>query len=338
MAIFCWRGPFTWLRTHRKSRTLLILLTLFVLLNFFAYMHARAMLNYGSYHGQSPEPARLTFLRKIKAVVAGVSSPRPETTAIMSTAEFPVDVVTLQTTDGMQLEGWYSPCDAAKGTVLCFHGYASSREAILPQAKFFRQLGYNVLLIDFRGSGGSQGHRTTIGCDESHDVAAAVGYVKSRGAATPLILYGQSMGAAALLRAIAKNGITPDAVIIESVFDRMLTTVQNRFHLIGLPSFPGANLMVFWGGVHIGHWAFSHNPAEYAPHCTCPALVLHGELDVHAKLIEGQSVYEQLAGPKKMVVFPGVPHSSLIIAKRELWANSVQEFLNTAVPSIPKAD
>lgn len=81
------------------------------------------------------------------------------------------------------------------------------------------------------------------------DVAGSMAYVRAISPHQPLILYGQSMGGAAIMRAIDVNDIQPDAIIIEAVFDKMLSTVQNRFSAMGLPSFPGAHLLVFWGGV-----------------------------------------------------------------------------------------
>jgi hypothetical protein len=53
------------------------------------------------------------------------------------------------------------------------------------------------------------------------------------------------MGAAAVLRAVARCGVQPDAIIVESVFDNMLNTVRHRFEAMGVPSFPGAQLLVF---------------------------------------------------------------------------------------------
>ena len=42
------------------------------------------------------------------------------------------------------------------------------------------------------------------------------------------------------------------AVVVESVFDRLLSTAENRFHSMGIPAFPMARLLIFWGG---GAWA-----------------------------------------------------------------------------------
>ena len=56
-----------------------------------------------------------------------------------------------------------------------------------------------------------------------------------------------------------------DAAVLECPFDTMLNAVRARFTAMGLPSFPGAGLMVFWGGWQHGYNAFAHNPVNAPP-------------------------------------------------------------------------
>ena len=51
----------------------------------------------------------------------------------------------------------------------------------------------------------------------------------------------------AILRAIAEYEVKPQRVIIEAVFDKMMSTVANRFTAMGLPAFPGTQILIFWG-------------------------------------------------------------------------------------------
>jgi alpha-beta hydrolase superfamily lysophospholipase len=143
----------------------------------------------------------------------------------------------------------------------------------------------------------------------------------------PLILYGRSMGGAAALRAVADLGVGPDAVIVESVFGQLLTAVRNRFALMGVPSFPGAELLVFWGGVQIGSSGFGHNPEEYARGCSCPTLVLHGANDRHATPEEATAIYENLGGAGELKIFSKAGHTSLCLAEPDHWREVVASFL-----------
>ncbi|NJR40440.1 MAG: hypothetical protein HC781_18420 [Leptolyngbyaceae cyanobacterium CSU_1_4] len=87
-----------------------------------------------------------------------------------------------------------------------------------------------------------------------------------------MILYGASMGAVAVMRAVAIEKIEPVALILESPFDRLLNTVRHRFEVMGIPSFPSAELIVFWGGVQLGIDGFNHNPVDYARSIDCPRI------------------------------------------------------------------
>jgi alpha-beta hydrolase superfamily lysophospholipase len=59
---------------------------------------------------------------------------------------------------------------------------------------------------------------------EAEDVAAAFVYARESWPGQPIVLYGVSMGSAAILRAVAVEGVRPAGLILEGAFDRLLTT------------------------------------------------------------------------------------------------------------------
>jgi alpha-beta hydrolase superfamily lysophospholipase len=244
----------------------------------------------------------------------------------------------ISTDDGLRLEAWLLAPPKPKGTVVLFHGYATCRSSLLEQGRAFHDLGFAAVLVDFRGSGGSDGSATALGYHEAQDVSAAVRHLQTLGMPRPVVLYGQSMGGAAVLRSIATLDVQPDGIILESVFDRMLGTVRNRFALMGVPAFPAAELLVFWGGVQAGISGFSHNPVEYARACNCAALVLHGTEDQNARLEEGRAIFNNLAGSKEMVEFAGAGHTSLYKVEAELWTAVVGQFLAKQVEVVSRSN
>jgi dipeptidyl aminopeptidase/acylaminoacyl peptidase len=300
-----------------------LVLTVF---NFLAFQHARGMLTFSDTGTRTPPPQSLSAWQKLRVLVCGIRVPRPTNTRSPHDLGLPFETHRIPSSQGAVLETWLLSSSPSQGVVLLFHGYAGAKSSLLPEALALHELGYTTVLVDFRGSGGSNGQTTSLGYYEADDVAAAVRHIRSLGLTGPLILYGQSMGGAAVLRSVAQ-GVRPDAIIVESVFDRMLTTARNRFALMGAPAFPAAELLVFWGGVQVGFSGFEHNPAEYARSCDCPALVLHGEEDQNAKLEEGMAVYENLPGIKWMASFPGVGHTSLYGAAPQRWRQAVRQFL-----------
>ena len=198
-------------------------------------------------------------------------------------------------------------------------------------------MGLSVLLIDFRGSGDSSESYTTIGFDEAEDVAASVRYARANLPHGKIILYGQSMGAAAILRAVNNCGVHPDAIIAEAVFDNMLSTVRHRFGAMGVPSFPSAELLVFWGGRQAGFNGFRHNPVEYARSVDCPILFLHGDADRKAHIDEARSVFAAVPGKKQFRAFPNLGHESPAVRFPIEWKDTVRPFLKELVIAAPFA-
>lgn len=316
-----------WIRRHPWRATALVLLVGFLLLNVFAWQHAHAMLHFTVAGARTRGPQDLTLGEKLEALVFGITVPRPGNSRTPAALGLPFETVRFAAADGLGLQGWLIQPPQPKGTVLLFHGYAAASSVLLNEAAAVHEMGFAALLTDFRGSGGSDDSCTSLGYLEALDVAGAVEHASARGLPRPFVLYGQSMGGAAILRAVAALRVQPDGVILDSVFDRMLNAVRNRFDIMGLPSFPTAELLVFWGGQQVGFSAFDHDPAEYARACECPVLVLHGAGDRHATPEGAQDIHDALAGEKEFALFPEASHSSLRITDEPRWTLAVSQFL-----------
>ena len=223
-----------------------------IALNLLAYRHAFAMMHFTAGSPRTHEPEKLTLGQKCKVLLCGVNIPRPQAKASAIDLGPATRGLRLEGTNGIALGAWYCPGSIEKPLVILFHGYSAEKSSMLPEAKAFLEMGLSVLLVDFRGSGDSSESYTTIGFAEAEDVASAVGYAHAHLPHRKVILYGQSMGAVAILRAVHSCGVQPDAIIVEAVFDQMLNTVRHRFEAMGMTSFPSAELLVFWGGRQAG--------------------------------------------------------------------------------------
>jgi alpha-beta hydrolase superfamily lysophospholipase len=306
----------------------LCLLLGFVVLNLLAYRHARAFTRFRA-GGEGPggAPQSLSLLGKVRLLLGGVTLPRPCPDRTPAGAGLPFEHHCFPGEAGT-LEAWHVPHRAARGLVLLFHGYGNCKAGLLPEAQAFHELGYACLLVDFRGSGGSEGDATTIGYAEADDVARAAAFARQKWPSAPLILYGQSMGSAAILRALSAGGVTADAAVLECPFDRLLTTVKARFATLGVPSFPGAQLLVFWGGWQHRFNGFRHNPVDYARAVSCPVLLLHGRQDPRVSAGQIEEVYANLAGAKELHSFDDLAHESYVAKRPQEWKERVARFLD----------
>lgn len=317
-----------WVWTNRIRTPCLLLALLFLAINAIAYMHARALTHFTRDGTRTPPPESMSPLEKAGVLLTGIRLPKPSSDATPDDFGMSFESCRLQCGEDGELDAWYISRPKARGLVLLFHGYASCKAALLPEAKALHDLGYATFMLDFRGSGTSSGWETTIGYHEAQDVASAAAFVHDRWPTRPLIFYGQSMGSAAILRSVAVHGVRPDAIVIESPFDRLLSTAENRFDAMGIPSFPSARLLVFWGGVQHGYNGFAHNPADYAVHVACPVLHLHGEVDPRVTREQADAVFERFAGNKRFELFLGSGHRPLLAERPHQWRAAVSQFVS----------
>jgi uncharacterized protein len=260
----------------------------------------------------------------------GLGLPRPSAKILPSDIKLEYVTKRIEISEGEWLESWFIPVpkSPSKGTVLLFPGHLGNKaKQLLAPAQVFHSLGYDALLVDFRGVGGSSGNTTTLGFHEAQDAIASMNYARRSHLQSPIFLYGVSMGTAAIMKAVAQGGIHPDAIMVELPFARMLDAVRSRFREVGIPPFPIAELAVFWGGIQHGFNAFSHNLVSYAEKIECPTLILHGKRDRWTSLAEIEQIRQNLRGTKQVVIFPNAGHDLLVTVNKKLWQQSVEQFL-----------
>ncbi len=318
----------------KKRRLLLLLLTAFGLMNAVAFFHAWRFTHFANEPGlHSPNPEKLTGRQRLWLLLTGIRNPKPDAGPRPA---FPVENVTIASPNG-PLAAWYAPPDSGRcrGTVALFHGYTRSKGSLATEAGYFRRLGYAVLLVDQTGNGNSAGYQTTVGYREAFDVAAAVRWLateqpKHQAPGTKhqqLILYGVSMGAVAIMRAEAELGVHPTANILECPYGNMRQTAYNRFAAMHVPGFPLADMLVFWGGVQNGFWAFGLDAERYARQIHTPTLLLWGTADPRVTSAETEAIFTNLAGPKTRHDFPGVGHEPYWKRYSADWEQQVRVFL-----------
>ena len=319
--------PFLYLKMLRKKRfwkrLAWGLFFCFLLLNALAFMHAWRFTHFSESGPARPGTGELSLGKKIQYALTGVPNPRPQTG---KTPEVPFQTIVVDS--NYQTSCWFIPTDSAVGTMILLHGYGGEKSSMLDKASLFQRMGWNCLLVDFRGSGQTAGHKTSIGFYEAEQVKAAFDWVRQQ-TSQPIWIFGTSMGAAAALRAVAKEQIVPAGLILECPFGSLLTTTKARFRMQGIPSFPMAPLLVFWGGVQQGFNGFEHNPEKYASAVQVPTLLLYGKKDPKVSLEETENIFHALRGPKSKTYFPEAGHENYLNQYRNEWINTVSQFLET---------
>lgn len=298
-------------------------------MNIVAFFHAYKFTHFANDNvSKTKSPEKLNSFDKIKTLLLGVNNPRP------TNKEKPSKYLDVQLQSNKKIDCWYlnkiyfNKSDTVKGTVIIFHGYSGEKSSMLDKAEEFEKLNYDVLLVDFMWSCGSEGNQTTLGFKEAEEVKTAFEYLTKQGVKN-IYLFGTSMGSVAIMKGIADYNLRPKGIIIECPFGSMYQTTCARFKIMNAPSFPMAGLLVFWGGIQNNFWALGHNPTEYAKKINCPTLLLYGEQDKNVSRQEIDEIYQNLNGTKVLRTYELAGHENYLLKYKEQWTKDVNEFLNT---------
>jgi uncharacterized protein len=205
--------------------------------------------------------------------------------------------VLFRTSDGVELHGWLFPAAGRarpRGTFVHFHGNAGNITSHYRALSWVTREGWALFTFDYRGYGRSGWYPTTEGT--IRDAEAALGYANRlpQGEhAKDLVLYGQSLGGAVLLRGLdevpARSRFR--AVVIEASFhsyeEIAASVLYNHPFLAPLTG--------------LGYALISD---EYAPAASVarvspiPLLVIHDRYDRVVPPAFGAAIYELGREPK----------------------------------------
>lgn len=304
-----------------------VLLVQFILINISAAFHAHRFTHYyDSDKIRNLPPSSGTVLLRTWRMMVGKRLPKSQ---VNHYPLLPYDTVILLTKKGIPLEGWKINRDSALGTVILFHGLSSNKGGVLSIAYQFYEMGYNTFLLDMRAHGNSGSTSFSLGYKESEEVKLAYDYVRSSGEKN-IILWGTSMGAVVISKAIADYAIRPGKVILEMPFDRLRDHLQGRARLVNFPGEPFGFMVTFWIGVEEGYWGFSHRTSSYVRSIACPVLLQWGRNDPIVKEQEINTIYNSIPGNKKQLdIYDTGGHYPMLHADEYRWKQTMERFLKS---------
>ncbi|MDP9230849.1 MAG: lysophospholipase [Bacteroidota bacterium] len=305
---------------------LLVLLVQFILINISAALHANKLIHlYDVPEFKKQTTASRNIFTTTWKLFAG---PRYYRAKISEKPYFIYDTVQFKTASQITIDAWYSKTYSAKGTVILFHGITGNKQQLFGEAYAFKTFGYNVMLVDLRSHGNSGGKKTSIGVKESEEVKLAYDYCIQHGDKN-IFLYGLSMGAVVVSKAIYDYDLSLSGIIIEMPFASLQDHLKARARVLGFPEQPFAFLVTFWLGIEQGFNGFNHKTTRYVKKIKCPVLMQWGQLDKYVLEKETISIFENIASQqKKLVNYENAGHSSLLQNDPDKWKNEVEKFLS----------
>jgi len=218
--------------------------------------------------------------------------------------------VTLTTSDGFHINGWFLSAKAerpANLTVLLFHGNAGNISHRLDKLAVLRDLGVDTFIIDYRGYGRSEGAPDEPGT--YHDARAAYDYLvqQRKVASRSIVVYGESLGSAIAADLATKVGV--GGLILEEAFTSIGDVGQKMF-----PFFP-----VRWLARN------KYDTLAKIPHIKVPLLIFHSRDDEIFSIRHAQRLLAAANNPKQFVELRG-HHNDAFLVSADTYHAAIQTF------------
>lgn len=239
--------------------------------------------------------------------------------------------LSLTSFDGLRLSARLLPAAQNRGTILLFHGYRSAAALDFScGSRFYHELGFNLLLVDQRSHGESEGRYITYGVLERRDCQKWAEYCAGRfGPSHPLFLGGISMGASTVLMAAglplppSVRGVIADCGFT-SPWEILREVMTTRCHL---PVFPFLYLTEFMTRLCAGFSLKGASTVEALSHACVPVLLIHGTGDRFVPCRMSREAYAACRSEKRLLLVEGAGHAASYLADREAYTAAVREFL-----------
>ena len=223
-----------------------------------------------------------------------------------------VEDVFITTSDGVRIHAWWAGGTGAARTILYFHGNAGNLSLRLPNIGWLAQLPANVLAVDYRGYGKSEGKPTEEGV--YLDAEAAYDYLvqERKIPAEQIVVLGQSLGTTVAVDLASKRSVA--AVILEAGFPSAKRVAQQAMGLPGL------------GWIIRSRF----DSAAKLKSIHVPVLVAHCREDSVMPFVLGEELYAAANQPKQFVAYAGDCHEPLYTADPDDYAAKLRTLLGLA--------
>ena len=201
--------------------------------------------------------------------------------------------ITLESNDRARLNGLHFKVNNPKGVILYYHGNAGSLLSWGKIAQFFVQKQYDVVIMDYRQFGKSEGNLSEDYLYE--DSMTWYEYTKKAYPNTEIIVYGRSLGTTFATYVASKNQI--DKLVLETPFYSLEEEASSRFSFL-----PVKKLLNYRFATY-----------QYVNSVTSPIIILHGTEDKVVAYDHGKRLFDSITqSQKEFITVIGGGHNNLI--------------------------
>lgn len=215
--------------------------------------------------------------------------------------------VTLRSADGVRLHARYLPRDPGAPTLLYLHGNAGNLAERSDLLQYFAELGANVLALDYRGYGQSEGVPSEAGLYA--DVRAAYAWLRELTPAPRIVVLGESLG----------GGPACELAVSEPVGGLILLATFTSVPDMAAHFYPW--LPTRW----LVRTRFD-NLSKVA-RVRAPKLFVHSRMDEVVPFEMGQRLFAAAPEPKQALWLDRSSHNALFLVEEPPLGGAIRDFL-----------
>jgi hypothetical protein len=222
--------------------------------------------------------------------------------------------VWLLTEDGVRIDAFYRSNPASKQVLLWFHGNAENIGYDLDHLRALAKIGVNILAVDYRGYGKSEGKPDEAGV--YRDANAAYDYLINQRhfRAQEIVIYGHSLGGAVAVNLASRRPC--GRLIVQSSFTNA-RAMARRMLVIPLLEYVAKSRFDSLQKIREVH---------------APILVVHGTRDEVVPFRMGQQLFAAASEPKRFYAIEGAGHNDLMEVGGEAYLTTLQRFIAESAP------
>ena len=231
--------------------------------------------------------------------------------------------------DNYNLRDYYiNKFKESKKLIIIVHGYTANHYRSAQYIDMFLKKEFNVLLIDVRSHGNSEGTYATYGKKEIEDLDLWVNFMREKIGQDAFIgIHGHSMGAATVLMysEIGENKV--QFIISESPYSTGKDIIRYQFKKANTPFFIIYRLVDKKIKKTCGFSMGDISPMDAVKKSNIPTMFVHGDKDEKIPYTMTVDMYNMKKGKKKLFIVEGADHIQCYSINKKTYEKEIYEFL-----------
>ena len=242
--------------------------------------------------------------------------------------------ITVLTADNLKLHGWYiNSGDTNANSILVLHDWNESKIVKLNFAKQMHDRGFNVLLIDLRAHGNSEGKSFSPGILSVSDVKAVIDTLLAIPFSNHIAIFGSGLSSGIAMQSALYDG-RADALVMQCPFNSFSRWVKKYarqkwgvgefiFHSVLQRKLEDMMLMRLT----------DFNLSSLSKLVETPMLLIAAGEDNLYSSVDSYAVYDSSSAEKKdLILVKTATHDDIEVEGGEAYFNTIGSFINGVLP------